>query len=54
MVIWKASYNNGVSFNVYIITDFCNSHGTGGYRGRFPWHGRGCPMGTGCIQCLRI
>ena len=32
--------------SVYLIVAFCNLHGADGYRGTFPWHGHGRPMGT--------
>ena len=53
LITWNLSHNNGVSFSVDYTTDFYNLHGTDGYRGCFPWHGRGCPMGTGYIQRMR-
>ena len=39
--------NIRADISVYLIVAFCNLHGADGYRGTFPWHGHGRPMGTG-------
>ena len=36
--------------SVYLIVAFCNLHGADDYRGTFPWHGHGRPMGTNYAQ----